>query len=254
MRSEPPTRELPPELQALERRFVLATTDVALPGGVVTLEHPRNADDLISEVEFARDERLPYWADIWPSATALATVVDRSAELLSRLTTTDRANPNGGPEQALPHRVRALELGCGVGLVTVAALRAGFDVTATDYYPDALLFTRRNAMRTLGMDPATRMVDWRDLPGDLGRFDLLLASDVLYERPYATLVCDAIVSSLAAGGVALVADPGRVALLTFITACEERGCTVSVRERVPWQDGTARQTITIHEIHAPQGA
>lgn len=225
--------QMPPELAALDRRFVLASTDVALPRGVVTLEHPRSADDLISEADFERDERLPYWADIWPSATALAGVVERATDL---------------PTAQAP---RALELGCGVGLVTVAALRAGLAVTATDYYADALLFTRRNALRILGTEPVTRLVDWRDFPGDLGRFDLLLASDVLYERLYATLVADAIVSSLAAGGVALVADPGRIALLTFITACEQRGCTVRVRERVPWQDGAAHQTITIHEIRAP---
>jgi len=38
---------------------------------------------------------------------------------------------------------RALELGCGLGLVTNRrALRAGYDVLATDYYEDALLFAR----------------------------------------------------------------------------------------------------------------
>jgi len=217
--------ELSPDLAALDRRFVLATTEI----GTVALERPRSADELINEVDFEKDERLPYWADVWPSSTALSAIV-----------------------AALDGRgKRALELGCGLGLVTTAALRAGFDVLATDYYEDALLFARRNGLRNTGREPSTRMVDWRGFPADIGTFDLLLASDVLYEREYASLVADAIARSLAPGGVALVADPGRAALLTFITACEQRGCTTAVRARVPWEEGAARQTITVHEIHAP---
>lgn len=221
--------ELAPELQALDRRFVLARVSVAVAGDAVALETPRSADELINEIDFERDERLPYWADVWPSSTALAGVV-------SELDGTGKS---------------ALELGCGVGLVTIGALRAGFDVLATDYYEDALLFARRNGLSATGREPRTRHVDWRAFPDDLGRFDLVLASDVLYEREYATLVADAIVASLAPGGVALIADPGRVALLSFVTACEQRGCAVGIRARVPWTDGTARQTITIHEITSP---
>jgi predicted nicotinamide N-methyase len=217
------------ELKALDRRFMLAEADVPMPGGVVTLDRPRSADDLISEADFEKDERLPYWADIWPSSTALSTIV---------------ASLDGKGK-------RALELGCGLGLVTIGALRAGYDVVATDYYADALLFARRNSQRNVKREPETRLVDWRAFPDDLGRFDLVLASDVLYEREYATLVAEAIVKTLKPGGLALVADPGRIALLAFVTACEQLGCTVGIRARVKWEDGPAKQTITIHEIHPP---
>ena len=214
------------DVAALDRRFVLTTAEVALLAGAVTLTKPRNADDLLSEADFERDERLPYWADIWPSSTALAGVV-----------------------AALDGRgKRCIELGCGLGLVTIGAMRAGFDVLATDYYDDALLFARRNARAATGQEPATRMVDWRAFPSDLGQFDLVLASDVLYERQYADLVAQAIVASLKPGGMALVADPGRIALLAFISACEDRGCATGIRVRVPWEEGTVKQTITIHEI------
>jgi predicted nicotinamide N-methyase len=223
--------DLTAELEALDRRFDISTADVALPGGAVSIERPRSADELISEKDFEKDERLPYWADVWPSSTALAATV---ASLKGR-------------------GKRALELGCGVGLVTVAAMRAGYDVLATDYYEDALLFARRNALRAVGREPATLLVDWRALPAGLGRFDLVLASDVLYEREYATLIADALVATLAPRGLALVADPGRTALLAFVTACEQRGCTVRVRAKVPWRDGKAKQTITIHEVSAGDG-
>ena len=84
------------------------------------LWRPASVDDLISEEDFAVDERIPYWADCWPSARVLAEHIAGSC---------------GGGR-------RMLELGCGVGLVSLAAAAAGFDVLATDYYADALEFTR----------------------------------------------------------------------------------------------------------------
>jgi len=65
-----------PDLEALERRFMLVEQVVELPLGRVALEKPRSADDLISEADFVNDDRLPYWADLWPSATVLATYLE----------------------------------------------------------------------------------------------------------------------------------------------------------------------------------
>ncbi|HEY5492153.1 MAG TPA: methyltransferase domain-containing protein [Gemmatimonadaceae bacterium] len=215
-----------PELTALEDRFVLEVREVVIGGRRWRLDRPRSADDLINEADFALDERLPYWADLWPSAVALATVV-------SALQGDGR---------------RAVEFGCGLGLPTLAAANAGFDVTATDYYEDALRFARRNAVGNLGRDIATRLVDWCSFPADLGRFDLVLASDVLYERRYAPLVARSVVHSLAPGGVALVADPGRAALEGFLRECVALGARVGEHRAVGHVDGTATLAITIHEV------
>ena len=120
---------------------------------------------------------------------------------------------------------RAIELGCGIGLVTIAAMRAGFEVTGTDYYEDALRFTARNALVNLGLEPATRHVDWRAMPDDLGTFDLVLAADVLYERQYSAIVAAAVARTLAPGGIALSGDQGRVGLGAFLAEIAERGLT-----------------------------
>ena len=218
--------DLPPELAALDQRHVIATTDVALPGGNIRIEHPRNADDLITEADYVKDERLPYWADLWPSALALARLMPTLA----------------------PRPGRMLELGCGLGLVTIAALRAGHDVVATDYYRDALLFTRRNAIRVTGREPEVRLADWRSWPDDLGRFDLIVASDILYERAYAPLVATILAGSLAKDGMVFMADPGRVGMDDFRSACAVRNLLIVERLKVPHRDGAINQVITIHEI------
>ncbi len=226
------SRELPPGslLSELERRFVVQPLEVTAIGRELELVAPRSAEDLLNEEDFERDERLPYWADLWPSSYALA---DRVASEDARA---------GGSA------LRLLELGCGLGLVTIAALIAGFDVLATDYYADALLFTRANAWRVVGIDPAVRLVDWRDLPADLGSFDRVVAADVLYEQRYAPIVADTLARTLAQSGVAIIADPGRTALPEFLRECERRGLAVSSVESWRYTEGEVRQTILVHEL------
>jgi hypothetical protein len=94
------------------------------------------------------------------------------------------------------------------------------------------------------------VADWRAWPPDIGPFDLVVASDVLYERPYADIVAAVIASSLSPGGVAYVADPGRVAAGAFLAAADGRGLATHARLTVPHEDGAIRQVITIHEIRA----
>jgi len=213
----------------LEQRFRTAVTVVPQGDREVELLHPASYDDLITEEDFVRDERLPYWADLWPSAIAL-----------SEFLATRRPAPAAG--------ARALELGCGMGLVSATLALAGYDVVATDYYDDALEFTRYNALRNAGAEIATRNVDWRQFPADLGRFDLVVASDVLYERPYAALVAHALNMTLASHGTAIVADPGRIAVAAFLDECRARSLRVDEPERIPYEAGKVRQTIALYEI------
>lgn len=209
----------------LERRFRTSTRTVQLGGLDVDLLSPANADDLISEDDYVMDERLPYWADLWPSAQVLAGEV-RTLRLRGQ---------------------RVLELGCGLGLVAIGAALAGAEVTATDYYEDALLFAKLNVLDASGRAIATRMVNWVDMPADLGRFDVVLASDVLYEHRYAPLVANAIASTLVRGGEAIVADPGRIALDAFLDECRERGLAATSDQR-EWREGEIRQTVTLWRL------
>lgn len=213
---------------SLRRRFRTRESTTVVNGETWTLLHPASAEDLIDEEDFERDERLPYWADLWPSAQVLA----------SRVAAMEGAGRT------------CLELGCGAGLVTTAAARAGFATTATDYYLDALRFTAVNAWRITGRVVATREVDWRALPDDLPRCDLVLAADVLYERPYGALVAETIARALAPGGTALVADPGRTFAPDFDQEATMRGLVVERMARVPFDTDVARQNIDIRLVRA----
>jgi predicted nicotinamide N-methyase len=211
---------------ALTRRFRTSVEDATLDTHTFSILKPANSDDLIREEDFVKDERLPYWADVWPSSIILA----------SKLLELDGQGKT------------ALELGCGVGLSTLAATSAGFDVLSTDYYEDALDVTRANVFRNLGTIARTRLVDWRHLPLDLGTFDLVFASDVLYEKEYAELLPVLLRGLLAPDGIALIGDPGRVAAPVFVEACAEHGLVIRNKETRPFEAGEIRQKIDIYEI------
>ncbi len=211
---------------ALRRRFRVVESEAEIAGRIVSIAHPASAEELISEADFDRDERLPYWAELWPSARVLA------AEILAER----------GDGRSM------LELGCGAGLVTTCAALAGFDVTASDYYEDATMFARVNAWRNAHHDATPMMIDWRDLPANLSRFDRVVASDVLYERPYGALVANVIARTLAPDGRATLADPGRVGRELFLAALAPAGLSVVAQRAIPYVNGDIRQTITIFEI------
>ena len=129
---------------------------VRVGGLTLRLLRPSAPDELIDEEAFAEDEFLPYWAELWPAAIALA--------------------------GALPERLegfRVVELGCGLGVPSLVAAARGAEVTALDWAADAVSLLRRNARRN-ALELEAAVHDWREPLGR--RFDLVLAADVLYEH------------------------------------------------------------------------
>ncbi len=207
--------------------ITIVTSDVDIAGRRFQLRHPSSAEDLLSEEEFDRDERLPYWAEIWPSSRVLAERVARMR----------------GEGQT------ALELGCGVGLVAMAAATAGFAVVASDYYQEAIDFTAENAARNgLGERIRPRLVDWRQPPADLGRFALVLAADVLYERRNLAMVATMLERTLAPDGQALVSDPGRRVAEEFPSVCHQHGLRLADEDLAAIVVGKAELIVQVYDI------
>lgn len=212
--------------ESLGRRFVTVEHRVTLAGREYRLLKPRSSDELINEEDFNRDERLPYWADVWPSALCLA----------------ERVATEAGQGR------RFLELGCGLGYVSAGAAARGFEVLATDYYAEALEFTWLNVRRNGLAGPPTKLVDWRKFPTDLGRFDVVAAADVLYEKAYPALIAAAVARTLAPGGLGLLTDPGRRGAAPFRDECAARGLSVNKILQAPFHNGSVWHTVDLYEI------
>ena len=192
----------------------LVTQSIALPGGELRLLQPEESAELPDDggVEWA--PLAPYWSVLWRSGVALANELD-AEELRGR---------------------RVVELGCGLGVPSIAAARAGADVLATDSSPEALELLARNAAAN-GVALETAAVDWAEPSRLVERapFDLVLAADVLYERPSVALLL-ALLPRLATE--VWLADPGRPAAAAFVEEASRR-----------WEVQTsARGIVRIHRL------
>lgn len=104
---------------------------------------------------------------------------------------------------------RILEVGCGLALAGIVCNRRGSDITASDRHPLAAEFLRANlALNQLPPMPYVD-VDWTAPPPSLGRFDLLIASDVMYESGHPIELGRFVDQHLTPGGELVMVDPGR---------------------------------------------
>ena len=149
----------------------------------------------------------PYWGLLWPAAA-------QTAELILN--------------HHWPVRLRAMELGCGVGLTGIAALLAGHEVTFSDHAPSAVKIAQENAGRN-GFDDVPGLVfEWQEPPER--QFDFLFASDVLYESAGHAPLLLTLCAMLSPGGTVWIGDPGRSAALLFIEQARSLGWQVDLRD------------------------
>ena len=198
---------------------------LALGGREIRLLRPRDGDALLDEVlaeEDPGDERLPFWAELWPSGAALAAAV--------------AGRPLTG--------VRVLELGCGLGLVSVAAAGAGADVLAADQSAEAVAFTTVNAGRN-GV-PVRTVVCAFERPDPLlagAPWDLVLAADVLYEPKTIPVLLDLLPRLVGGTGEVWLADPGRPRERAFLDGVDALGWRRESRPATP--------PVTVHHLRPP---
>lgn len=104
---------------------------------------------------------------------------------------------------------RILEVGCGIGLVSLLLNHRQADITATDYHPAVKAFLDTNTQ--LNNDPpiAFERLDWADNNGHLGRFDTIVGSDLLYEDQHIELLANFIERHAKPNCEVIIADPGR---------------------------------------------
>ena len=220
-------------LARVRREFAVVEETVALAG--LRLPFARIADpdavlDAVCEqatlaeqgVAPKRELRMPYWAAVWESASALAELlVERDAEA--------------------PLAGRAvLDLGCGMGLVGAAMAALGARVTLADIDTASLLFARLN---TLAWADRVRVVrsDWAS--GNLGqRFDLIAGADLISDPEQWTPIEAFARRHLAAGGLLLLGEPSRTNADRFPAWLASLGWDLASSSRK-----AGERTIRIHE-------
>jgi len=191
--------------------FKTEELELNIAGIPIRLLQVTNVDELFEQLiakgeahEDVQDERIPYWAELWPAAIALS-------EHLAQ-------------HHLIQPGTSVTEIGCGLGLAGIVAGKLGANVILTDYLEEALTFAKRNW--ALNFDAETKaqfaQMDWRE-PNPALAADVVLASDVCYEKRFLADLPRAFRALCQPGGRILVSDPYRSAARGFFESLEDQG-------------------------------
>jgi predicted nicotinamide N-methyase len=167
---------------------------------------PDNPDivlDSISNSDYNKDQFLPYWAEHWPSAQIFLTYI---------------------LQQSFKPDIEVCELGCGLGIISTAFLIRKCKTLSVDISHQACRYAFENISLN-GYSPKVICGDWRNI-GLKKKFDLIAASDILYEFRWIDPVLSCIDSLLSNGGKAWIADPCRRYWIRFKNRAKEYGFAI----------------------------
>ncbi len=177
-----------------------------IAGREISLQIPADPEQLLNDAAEAGDDSDPYWGVLWDASLHMAKCV---------------------LESEWPPERSTLEIGCGAGLVGIAGLHAGLDVTFTDLVPEAVELAVSNAKANGFPNASGRPLSWRtDSPEHV---DLILASDILYEAGEHEAILKFAARTLGPGGQFWIGDPGRQQAKSFLSMAGTLGWKLELK-------------------------
>ncbi|MBL4884270.1 MAG: methyltransferase domain-containing protein [Planctomycetaceae bacterium] len=175
-------------------------------GQEIQLTIPADPDELLELLEETPEQSNcktkapfdPYWGHLWPAAREMARLV---------------------PHFLQTPGTSVLELGCGSGLIGIAALAAGMNVTFSDNQPEALKLAGYNAKQNGFKNYQLCLYDWLN-PPRIEPFPIVIASDVLYEERFHEPLLNVLDQVTTSDGETWIADPGRSLLPNFLRTAQ----------------------------------
>lgn len=172
---------------------------VAVAGGAdllirSLLDRQQYADPLgAAEAAGISPASWPLFGQLWPSAQKLADLM-QAWEFGS---------------------ARILEIGCGLGLASMVVHRRHGNITASDCHPLTESFLHANLLLNRLANLKYHTGNWQRTNPGLGEFDLIIGSDVLYERNQPAQVAAFIELHAAPQAEVLIVDPNRGNRMAF---------------------------------------
>ncbi len=145
--------------------------------------------EAMDDETFNEDERMPYWAELWPASFLLARQLSRRRDDIKGK--------------------RCLDIGCGLGLTAIIASSFGASVTAFDNVWPAAFFGQRNAQLNKISPPLFTQMDWCFPAFKPHAFDFMWGGDIVYETRFYEPLRDLFLNHLAPTGEIWLGEPVR---------------------------------------------
>lgn len=169
----------------------------------------------------------PLFGQVWPSAQKLADLMQGWALGTQRI----------------------LEIGCGLGLASMVIHRRQGNITASDRHPLAQPFLQANLLLNQLPDLRYCTGNWGRKNPALGEFDLIIGSDVLYERGHPEQLAQFILLHAAPAAQILIIDPNRGNRSAFNRHMAQYGFALTeTKIDAPLHDGTPYRGRLLHYI------
>lgn len=156
---------------------------------ICSLKDRQEFDDIDGLAELAGISSATWalFGVVWPSSMMLADIIDTQAM----------------------QGLKVLEMGCGLGLASLVAAKHGADITASDYHPLAQHFLDNNSTSNQLVLIPFACSDWAKPDILMGKFDLLIGSDLLYEPNHPQLLSEFIDFHASPNVTVIIIDPDR---------------------------------------------
>jgi predicted nicotinamide N-methyase len=176
-------------------------------------------DDPLGEAELAgiSSAAWPLFGLLWPSGRVLA-----DAMVLFEI-----------------RGKRILEIGCGLALASLVLHRRGGDITASDSHPLAAAFLAENLRLNDLPQMKYEIGNWGRSNPALGQFDLIIGSDVLYDREQPERLSQFVSLHSAAQVEVMIVDPNRGNQASFSRKMGALGYSHAAQRVTALPDGTA---------------
>lgn len=203
--------------------LTLETEKITVRDKTFKIIRPAKLEEIFEGDPFLEVEKFPLWFKVWEASLVLADYV-----------------------AGLSPSKKILELGAGLGVVSLVAAGFGHEVLATDYDEVPLKFLELSAKEN-GLSIRTQVLDWRKVNLQ-EKFDVILGAEIVFRKSLFDPLLDLFKNLLADQGEVILAHSGdrKRLLVPFLYKAQEHFEVLTSIRKLKEKEGT--QEVILNKL------